>query len=209
MGLQFSYVNQFYDMSKLVYNDQLYTGAAVSNDAVGFQNIGYVAIHAGALYTSPVSWVGVAIHNLGKANTSFMDGNNPLPVKYAFHGGYKFIIEKKGNSLKKYIAAAANFRGQQKFNQMDIGTYYFVAPICLGVWYRGIPMEHYKPKYPNSDAVFFLVGLEIKDLRIGLSYDLTISRLAAPSNGASEISVQYEIAKKSRRRKVYVSCPKF
>jgi hypothetical protein len=85
-------------------------------------------------------------------------------------------------------------------------------PLNLGLWYRGLPLKHYKPTYPNRDALCLLVGVDLKDydMRIGYSYDLTLNRLVSNSTGSHEISIIYEIAKRSKKsRKVLISCPKF
>jgi hypothetical protein len=85
-----------------------------------------------------------------------------------------------------------------------------MAPINLGLWYRGIPFSGTKP---GSDALSVLIGVDIDkyDMRIGFSYDVTISKLSiANSLGAFELSLIYEYAKRSKKiRKVLVSCPKF
>ena len=211
MGLQLGYISKYYDYSNLVFNDQLYTGSSVSNDMEAVPRINVININAGALYTTPILWAGVAFHNINKPNTTLVDGSNPLPLMFSVHGGYRFIISKKGNFLEKYFAPAINYRHQNKFDQLDLGAYFFYSPISLGIWYRGIPVKHYLPGYPNTDALSFLIGVDIKDydMRIGFSYDVTLSRLASRSFGAAELSVIYEIAKKSKRKRVYVSCPKF
>ena len=66
----------------------------------------------------------------------------------------------------------------------------------------------------NNDAIAVLVGLSIPDrnFRIGYSYDVSISRLAANTGGAHEISIIYEAAsrkKKRRSRRFLVPCAKF
>ncbi len=211
MGLQLCYINKFYDYGKLTFNDQLFTGSSVSNDIENVPKINYLNINAGALYTTRLLWAGFALHNINRPNTTLVDGDNRLPMKFSVHGGYKFIISKKGNFLEKYFAPAINYHHQNKFDELDLGAYYFYSPISFGVWYRGLPLKHYDAGYPNTDALSFLVGLDIKDydMRIGFSYDVTLSRLASRSFGAAELSIIYEIAKKSKRKRVYVSCPKF
>jgi type IX secretion system PorP/SprF family membrane protein len=211
LGLQLGYINQFYDYTKLVFNDQLYTGSGTSVDLEATSKINYMNINAGGLYTTPYLWAGASVHNLGNTNTSLIDGNNPLPRTWSVHGGYKYVLSKKGNFLEKYFAPALHYRHQHKFDQLDLGLYYFYAPVSFGVWYRGLPLKHYEAGYPNTDALAFLVGLDVKDtdLKIGLSYDVTLSRLASRSFGAAEISIIYEIAKKSKKKRIYVSCPKF
>ena len=211
MGLQLGYISKYYDYSRLVFNDQLYTGSSISNDLEVVPKINFININAGALYTSEILWAGVSLHNMNKPNTSLIDGSNPLPFKFSIHGGYRYVIAKKGNFLIKYFSPSINYRHQYKFDQLDVGVSYFNAPLSLGLWYRGIPVKHYKPGYPNTDALSFLVGVDIKDydLRIGFSYDITLSRLVSTSYGAAELSIIYEIAKKSKRKRVHVSCPKF
>jgi type IX secretion system PorP/SprF family membrane protein len=211
MGLQLGYMSRYYDYGNLVFNDQLYSGSAVSNDIQITPRVNYLVINAGALYTTQVMWAGFALHNINKPNTSLVDGSNKLPMKFSVHGGYRFILEKKGNFLIKYFAPGINYRHQHKFDQLDIGANFFYAPLSIGIWYRGIPVKHYLPGYPNTDAVSVLLGIDIKqyDLRIAFSYDMTLSRLASRSLGAPELSIIYEIAKKSKRKRAYVSCPKF
>lgn len=211
MGLQLGYISRSYDHSGLVFNDQLYTGSAVSNDIEIGPRVSYLNINAGALYNSQILWAGFALHNINRPNTSLIDANNRLPMKISIHGGYRYIIEKKGYVLIKYIAPAISYRHQHKFDQLDVGANFYHAPLTVGLWYRGLPLKHYKPGYANTDALSVLFGIDIKeyDLRIALSYDATLSRLASRSFGAPELSVIYEIAKKSKRRRAYVSCPKF
>ncbi|MGZ3885417.1 MAG: type IX secretion system membrane protein PorP/SprF, partial [Bacteroidia bacterium] len=76
-----------------------------------------------------------------------------------------------------------------------------------------IPFKHYKPGYQNNESIAVLIGFEIpnKNLRVGYSYDLTISKLTINNTaGSHEVSLVYEVAKKKKRnRKVLVSCPKF
>lgn len=211
LGLQLGYMSRYYDHGNLIFNDQLYTGSATSTDVPAVPRANYFNVNFGALYTTQVVWGGFSLHNINQPNITLIDGTNKLPMKFSLHGGYRFILEKRGNNALKYFAPALNYRHQAKFNQLDIGANFFSAPLSLGLWYRGIPLKGYKPGYANTDALSALVGFDIKeyDLRIGLSYDVTLSRLSTKSFGAPEISIIYEPAKKSKRRRVYVSCPKF
>jgi len=69
-----------------------------------------------------------------------------------------------------------------------------------GVWYR-IPHE-----------IIFVGGVDYKDLRFGISYDLTVSdlRVANASQGGFEISVGY-VGKlfEARKRAPMMYCPRF
>lgn len=213
-GMQFNYVSKTLNYSNLVFNDQLIpNGPTVSNDVLNITpRSGYVDVNAGILLNSTEYWGGFAASHLNTPNTSIVDGTAKLPVKFSVHGGYRFIQKRKGNRLLEYISPAFNYRHQQKYDQLDIGIYYVHAPLNLGLWYRGLPLKHYKPTYRNNDALCLLIGVDLKqyDMRIGYSYDLTLSRLVTNSTGSHELSIIYEIAKKSKKtRKVLISCPKF
>ncbi|MBK7753975.1 MAG: type IX secretion system membrane protein PorP/SprF [Flavobacteriales bacterium] len=73
--------------------------------------------------------------------------------------------------------------------------------------------KSYAPGEPNNDAIAILVGVMVNDLRIGYSYDLTLSRLSARSGGAHELTVTYELADRRRKRAMakrrVVPCAKF
>ncbi|MBS1646237.1 MAG: PorP/SprF family type IX secretion system membrane protein [Bacteroidetes bacterium] len=211
-GLQMGYGYKSIDMSKLVFNDQLYYNSATLDPYVLNMNthVSYFDLNAGAMINSATYWFGFTAQHINTPNTSFsVDGDNKQPVDISLHGGYRFVLEKKGNKLKKFFSPTFNYKHERNFNQLDIGAYYFMAPINLGLWYRGIPFTN----KPGSDAISLLVGVDLDkyDMRIGFSYDVTVSKLlVANSLGAFELSFIYEYAKRSKKvRKVLISCPKF
>ncbi len=216
-GIQLGYGYKSIDISKLVLNDQLYSNKSTTVDpfVLNMNNhVNYMDINAGALLNSATYWLGFSAQHLNTPNTSFsQDGNNKEPIDFSLHGGYRFITEKKGNQLMEYFSPTFNYKHENNFDQLDIGAYYFKAPLNLGLWYRGLPLKHYAPGYLNADAVSFLIGVDVAkyDARIGFSYDITVSRLTvARSLGSFELSVIYEVAKRSRKtKKVLISCPKF
>lgn len=215
-GLSISYNMKSLSFNKLTFNDQLVTGSGVSIDAGTYQPKNYVDINAGALFNSEKYWLGVSAKHLNRPNVSLIGQQELLPILLGVHGGYRYIIESKGSTktgLRKYVAASFNYRHQLKYDQFDVGFYYFHMPINLGIWYRGIPFKNYSP-YINNESIAILLGCEIpqRNLRIGYSYDLTISSLGVSNTlGSHEITLVYEYAKKSvyKARKVLVTCPKF
>ena len=136
-------------------------------------------------------------------------------MKFSMHGGYRVslpspVIRKEPESF----VFAFNYKSQGKFDQLDFGAYYEREPFFVGLWYRGLPlMKRYAPGYANNDAIAILVGTIVNDLRIGYSYDITISRLTTSSAGAHEITLGYEIATRHKKRasskRRIVPCAKF
>lgn len=202
--------------NKLLFNDQLITGSAVSLDANNIGRKNFLDLNAGILFNSEKIWAGITAKHLNQPNTSVSTEKSQLPLFIGVHGGYRYIIEAKGSSksqLKKYVTVSFNYKHQLKNDQLDLGFYYFHAPVNFGVWYRGIPFKKYNP-YGNSESLVLLLGFEVpnKNLRIGYSFDLTVSPLALTSTkGAHEIALVYEIAEKAKykSRRVLVTVPKF
>ncbi len=217
-GLSGSYNMKSLDQTKLIFNDQLITGAAVSLDAAAYQNITYFDLNAGVLYNSRNVWCGVVVKHLNTPNVSMIGKEDKLPMYIGVHGGVKKFIGETGpndTEVKKYLSFAFNYRHQLNYDQLDLGAYFFIKPITFGVWYRGIPFKSYAAGYPNSESVTALLGFEIpkKNIRIGYSFDFTVSNLQLNRTaGAHEISLIYEFAsikRKEARATNKIALPKF
>jgi type IX secretion system PorP/SprF family membrane protein len=214
MGANLSYNMKRIDFSKLKFNDQITSGSGVSIEASNYTPLSYMDFSAGALLNSTKYWLGFSAKHLSQPNASLTGDRVPLPVSLSLHGGYRFVIEEKSkNDLKRYFSPAFNYRHEQKYDQLDIGVYYYHLPLNVGLWYRGLPFKKYGPTYTSQESIAVLLGFDLSpyNLRVGYSYDITVSNLGVGiSLGAHELSLVYEIAqKKKRNKKVLVSCPKF
>jgi hypothetical protein len=96
---------------------------------------------------------------------------------------------------------------------LDLGIYYNLNWFILGAWYRGIPFLKPDGQDINTDAVIFLIGINMNRYKIGYSYDATISKLTnANSRGSHEISMAYQLCnqkKVKKKKNVLIACPKF
>ena len=80
-----------------------------------------------------------------------------------------------------------------------MGTYFNVYPLTVGAWYR--------MGFENPDAVIALFGFEYNQVKLGYSYDITISKFTE-TGGAHEVSLQVQLPcpeKGPRRRPI--KCP--
>ncbi len=180
LGANLNYNMKRIDFGKLKFNDQITTGSIVSTEAANYEQLNFMDFAAGALLNSTEYWLGLSAKHLTQPNSSLTGDRVPLPLSLSLHGGYRFIIEQKSkNDIKRYISPAFNYRHQQKYDQLDIGVYYYHLPLNVGLWYRGLPVKKYKPGYPNRESLALLVESEIpdKNFRVGYSYDATISNL--------------------------------
>lgn len=215
MGMDFGYVFRNIDRSQMVFGDQLIRGAYLPTvEFVENRTVRYVDISSGILLYSAKFWAGMAFHHMNTPNQSLIGENSPLPLQFSMQGGMKIRLDDVfGSYTDNYLYPAIHYKAQGKFDQIDVGLYYERNPFYLGLWYRGIPVfKQYEAGYRNDDAVILLVGVKHKDMQIGYSYDITVSRLVSNTGGAHEISISYEFA--GRRKPLSeslrnVPCPKF
>lgn len=214
-GLQPGFGIKSVNVNNLVFGDQIYRGGNVATVEQLPQNKTYFDLGAGMLYIHSDYWVGISAYHITLPNESFY--NNPfntLPLKYSVHMGAKYDLDKdeKDKRQKRYISPVLHYRAENKFDQVDIGFYFTKHIITTGLWYRGIPgLKSYKKGYSNNDAIAIIVGLQTERIKIGYSYDKTISNLSTISKGAHEITLSFQLCnpKKRKTRLVLVSCPKF
>lgn len=202
----------------LTFGDQLARGGVSTSVEVPQQEkVSFLDFSSGVLFYSQKYWLGFSSHHMNQPNQSLTAEESILPVKYSVHAGAKLPIRSGSKkSASQSISPAIQYKNQSKFDQVDVGLYYAYSPMVFGVWYRGIPLiKAYQPGYANNDAVAFLVGLDVNDLRLGYSYDLTISRLLNSTGGTHEISLSYQfcnyeaLQKRKKRKRLLVPCAKF
>lgn len=216
-GIQFYYSQRSINFSNLVFGDQmdLDGNASSSVEIPSAAKVGNLDFAISTIFYTKQYWGGVTIDHLGRPNESLIESESIVPIKYLVFGGYKHSLNGKlGYRNEESINLAINYKSQGKFDQLDIGAYWMKAPMVLGIWYRGIPLfKKYKKGYGNNDAIVLLAGYQLEKIKIGFSYDFTISRLVSHSGGAFELSLIYEFNQnqKNRRSKkrVIIPCSKF
>jgi len=220
-GIHFNYTQQGLNFGKLRWNDQLSsggTGGVTLEVPPERQYKADVDFSTSLLGYTERGWFGFGVDHLLRPNYGLYNNNDSdtdWPIKYSLFGGYQVV--KKGrllNPIDETLSLAFYFRHQYIYTQLDLGVYWYKAPVMFGFWYRGIPFlrggnDAYQ-KDPRGDALAFLIGYKMDQLRVGYSYDFTISNLVSSTGGAHEVSLTYEFKttrKKSRAR--MVPCPEF
>lgn len=210
---EIGYVFRALNFSKLTFGDQLQTDNPISGEIVSNQSKQYADIGGGVLLYAPNYWFGIAVHHINTPNESFVNEESLIPIKYSFHGGYRFKLEGKDKLDRDYIYVATHYKAQGKFDQLDIGAYYEHNAITLGIWYRGLPVARSQTAGIARDAVAILIGYKQTGLSFAYSYDITISTLGLNTGGSHELTVTYEWANRKNRRftkrKRVVPCAKF
>jgi len=210
-GVNFKFYYLGLDINKLIFNSQL-TGSGTSPSVYPppFDNVADVDFATSALVYNERIWGGFTLYHLLVPKTSFYGDDSKVPIKFNLFGGIQLIKKTRLRvKLQEVLSVAINYQRQAKFNQTDIGLYYYKNPLIFGLWYRGIPFVTSQA----GDAIIGLVGIKTKQLHIGYSYDFTISNLISSTAGAHEVSVVYEFTSftlgTSRRKIRAIPCPEF
>jgi type IX secretion system PorP/SprF family membrane protein len=228
-GVQIALFNRDINFDKLTFGDQFNPSTGQFLDqptAETFQtnfSKTFFDISLGGVLFTRTAWLGVSAWHLTQPNQSIIDEASPLPIKYSFHGGFKFYLKSGATGSGIYtrkaersIAPAIQYRHQGKFDQMDVGLYFTAEPMVLGVWYRGVPFKNIED-FVNNESIVLLLGftkLGAKDaINIGYSFDYTISKLGSGSGGAHEFSLVYTWPMRNPRKppkdKLIIPCPDF
>ncbi|MFN3997020.1 type IX secretion system membrane protein PorP/SprF [Algoriphagus sp.] len=220
-GVQGSFIARDALFDRVILGTQLNisTGQILGEPGDGFEGDSQIRsadAHAGLLYYGKKSWFGVSVAHLLEPEISYLaDNTNQLPMKYSFHGGYRFdlaagdINEYFNNTdQERSVAVGFNYKQQGQFSQLDIGTEFFFEPLVLGFWYRGLPSKY---DLPNNESLIFLLGVNLPSgLDLGYSFDYAISKLGfLSSGGAHELSMRYVFYSKDPRKPNYRRLPSF
>ena len=219
-ALSLGFGSYFLDVDKLTFMDQLARdddgATTLDPDRSRFvqEPVNYPDFGAGILVYSEAFWFGASIHHINEPIQSLTGSDTQLPKKMGVHGGVRFkLSDVSAFRSRQYIVPAFNYQMQGMFDQLDLGFYYEYDPVVIGLWYRGIPLlKSNGYNYMNHDAIAVLVGYQINNIKIGYSYDLTVSKFSPNSGGAHELTLTMEFASKQnkkRSKRRVMPCAKF
>ncbi len=195
-GMQFQYVDRAIDFSKLYFGNQINPDngeVTLSTSGSGTEHTYKFDVGASVMGYTDFAWFGFGFDHLVKGQIGYTDMGNYNNIKTTVYGGTKFNLHKVlAGQTQQTLSFAFQYLNQGGFNQLNIGTYYFLNPLEIGVWYRGVPVEKVG-SYVNNDALIFIAGITLGPVKFAYSYDLTLSPLAGYSGGANEISLVWLI----------------
>ncbi|MBK8367707.1 MAG: type IX secretion system membrane protein PorP/SprF [Bacteroidetes bacterium] len=196
-SLQAGFFQKTLDKTKLNFGDMIDARRGFvwnTNEQIPSQSKTNLDFSGGAMIYSKRYYLGIAGHHLTQPDEG-LQGSSKLPLKITAHAGAMVSLEKGNES---FISPNILFQQQQNFTQLNLGMYFVKGNFVGGLWYR------------NSDAFIVLIGLQADHLKIGYSYDVTISKLSNNTAGSHEVSLQIQFGcKKPRPRHRPDSCPSF
>lgn len=213
---------QRFDPTKLVLNDQFvalsdgsFSILPYSNQVFNNTNVDYFDISAGVSYKSSLNeyadyYVGAGLFHINSPAVGFFEENKiMLNKKLAVNGGLSFAVGDM-NELIFYGDYFDQFTSD--FERVRITTAQF------GLLYNHIFFEDDNKAitgglvYRWNDAIIPVVQLEFSGFKIGMSYDVNVSKLvvASQSRGGFELTLSYKSIFKSRNPDLIgTRCPGF
>lgn len=199
-GVEAAYYIRDVNFDKLIFGDQLSNSGPTGSPTQEIFNTGLNAqffdVSFGGILYNPAIWIGGSVHHITEPNQSIAGGDAPLPRRISFHGGYRIPLNPNSTSTtvgERSITPSFNYRKQGDFDQLDLGAYFTLDPVLVGLWYRGIPIKS-TDGINNNESIIFMVGLQSKRTTFGYSFDYTLSDLGIGTGGAHEISIAYSFS---------------
>jgi type IX secretion system PorP/SprF family membrane protein len=216
IGLEGSYIHTGIEWNQLLWSDMInpltgfYNNVNVPNPtseaspARTQTNTGDMS--AGLVYFTEKLYVGFAVNNLLMHKESFTDVDAvTTPMNYVLHFGANLPI-RHPKELKYNIWLSPNVLlvNQGKAFQEEGTLLTGISVIYFGLGYRNV--------IANSDAVIGYVGFKKGKVRVGYSYDYTISKLAGQTGGTHELSFTFnwtgdDNSLNPKKNRGYVPCP--
>jgi type IX secretion system PorP/SprF family membrane protein len=220
VGAEVAFQSHFLDIDKVILPDQIDDILGVINQSsADLSNLnssaGYMDLSLGGMYYSNRYFVGYTANHLNQPINSFLDSyvvgeqtfkpQSRLKLKHTVHAGANFSVsgnKRKGIAVTgPFMTVGMIYQNQGIANQLNLGLSLTNKSISGGVWYRR--------NNQNSDAVILVVGTTYRNLQIGYSYDITVSKLADVSGGAHELSLRIQLPCKEKVKKVLpLTCPR-
>ncbi len=166
----------------------------------------YFDLNAGILLTSSLNKVttmrlGFAFKHITQPEYNLMNSRvENLPMLFTAHGSFDIGLNDKWSLLPTFLFG--------NIETMNEG----IIEVLLGYKFKPDLTFRLGPGYRLGDAAAIILGLDYKQFRAGISYDITVSELSSANKnqGGFEIGVQYiaRIFKKPVAKPV-IFCPRF
>ena len=204
MGMEATFFQKTLDWSKLTFGDMIDPRRGFvlqTGDQPRGGSTAGLDFSAGFLGFSESFYFGFAAHHLTQPNESLIKEQSKLPMKLTAHAGAMIPLAGAASQYQTedaMISPNIIYRRQADFQQLNMGLYVKKGPLLGGVWYR------------NRDAFIVLLGIQSDNLKIGYSYDVTISKLANATAGSHELSFQINFNCRPKKKTFRtISCPSF
>ncbi len=201
MGLGIGIGRNILNWERLIFGDQiddtygheLPNGNKIDSeeDVPGNLSVNYLDLSAGLLYYSKQIYFGVGVKHVNSPSVYYYDDNysvnQGLPVRFSvIFGGEKDLSDFTSN-LDFFYSPSVLYVNQAGQSQLVFHNYINFGSIFASVGYRY--------DIVNSDAILLGIGFGKDIIKIGYSFDYTISKLGLATGGSHELGVMLNFDK--------------
>jgi type IX secretion system PorP/SprF family membrane protein len=205
LGFGATYASRRMDFSKLDFQDQ-FTGSGFNTNLptgeIALSNLKpYMSLNAGMTYSFKTEKsnldLGIAAFHINKPKQTFLkDENQYLPMRKVAHANFDTYLNDRlvlnTNMIFQY-QLAANYFSVGAALSYDLQTDEKVM-VNAGLWYW------------SKNALIPYCGFSYKEFQLGISYDVTVSKLSQASKKPSTWELSLII--RGVREKIYgIPCP--
>ena len=216
LGVQGGYIRKHLDWNSLTFSDQIdaITGFEdlfgntnpTGEQTPGNFNVNMPEFGAGFVAFSPNVYGGISVKHLTRPKESLGADDARLPMRINIHIGGDINLIPKQQRKELLLSPIILFAQQSNFTQLNIGTYVYTKYVYGGLWFRHT--------FRNPDAVIGVLGVKVSYVKVGYSYDYTVSRLQGLSGGAHEISITFnkgghDSSLNPKGKRGALDCPQF
>jgi len=200
LGLQGGYGQRAIDQSQLTWNNQYdgsqYNAALPSNETFT-DKVNYIDVAAGLLWTYTISNTadinaGIGAFHLSQPSQALISSSeDKLPMKIIAHGQGRFT--KRNSDLAYYPNFMLALQGPNKEINGGLLIRYMLKESSRYTGFIKGNAVYFGANYRLGDAAIILLGAEISDFKLGISYDVNISGFSKATAGVGgfELSLIY------------------
>ncbi|WP_443936700.1 PorP/SprF family type IX secretion system membrane protein [Pedobacter sp. MW01-1-1] len=191
-GLQAGFINKSFDLSQARFGNQFnsssgFDGGIMSGETFSSTSTFVPDINAGIMFfdgnpnKNVNVFVGASVAHLNRPIDSFASNEERIPMRFTGHGGLRIktsplldlvpnvLFMQQGNTRETSLGAYAQLNLSSSSNLLFGGNYRF------------------------EDAAIAYVGMQVKNMVIGLSYDVGTTRFNGLSNGNRGIELSISL----------------
>lgn len=198
-GLQVGYMFRIVDYGMITVPGQFNSGtgqfdSSLPSELENGDKLSYLDINFGFLWEKKYGKfkpeAGFSLYHLNNPKESFYDDDNHLPMKTAFQAALKYDV-----SPSLYIQPRMYLLNQTKARDYIVGSSagLAVVPNSSGVReiFGGLYLRN--TLAGKTDAMIVMAGALVRNIQVGISYDLNVSSLKSYTNsrGAFELTIIY------------------
>jgi len=209
-GISFGYGLRQFNFAGLLFEDQIDLGSGNTNptqdEFAEKSNIHLFDISAGFVLYHQNAWFGLSAKHLNKPDISFVESQKlPLDVFLSVHGGYRFTLSPDSEYDMEpdgtYLFLTMNYMHQGPYNRIDVGAEFEISSFFIGM------LTSISAGQQAADSETLLsfnpvMGLQIKQFKVGLSYDFPTSSIGNNA-GTAEITLQYNLGNSFVRKRMW------